>query len=81
MDIREKIIEIIALNSDMQNAKEYLQNNDDLTKLAINSISFIKLVIGIESEFNFEFDEEELDFSKYASLNMLCSYVQEKIQK
>ncbi|SHJ86906.1 acyl carrier protein [Clostridium cavendishii DSM 21758] len=81
MDIRKKIIEIIALNSDIQNVREYLENNNDLTKLAINSISFIKIVVGIEKEFDFEFDEEELDFNKYVFLNMLCNYVQEKTQK
>lgn len=80
MDIRDKIIEIITLNSDMENVNEYLHNNDDLFKLGMNSISFIKLVVNLESEFDFEFEDEALDYSRFNSLDLLCSYIEEQMR-
>lgn len=75
MDIREKVIKMIAFNSEDNNVEDYLRNNDNITGLGINSISFIKLVVYLENEFNIEFDDDALDFSKFTSLNELCKYV------
>ena len=80
MDIREKIIEKISENSNIYNVNEYLHSNDDLTQLDINSISFIKLVVALEMEFDFEFEDNALDYSKFTSLNSLCCYVEEHIK-
>lgn len=81
MELREKIIEIISANSEMDNANQYLHENDDLTKLGMNSISFIKMVVEIEGEFGFEFEDEALDYNKFTSLNLLCDYVKEMMRK
>ena len=75
MEIRKKIIEILAANSGIESAINYLENNDDLTQLNMNSISFIKTVVELEREFDFEFEDEALDYNKYKSLNLLCDYV------
>lgn len=80
MEIRDKIIEIISFHSDMENIHQYLNKNDDLTKLGMTSISFIKMVVDMEEEFGFEFEDEELDYSKFTSLNLLCSYMVDMMQ-
>lgn len=80
MSIREKIIEIISVHSEMVNVNQYLQDNDDLLQLGINSISFIKIVVDIERIFSFEFEDEALDFNKFASFNSLCSYVENQMK-
>lgn len=81
MNIREKIIEILSSNSDIDNTIQYLHRNDDLTQLEMNSISFIKTVIMLESEFGFVFDDEALDYNKFTSLNLLCDYVEHMIKE
>lgn len=81
MDIKEKIIEIIALNSEMDSIKEYLHNNDDLTKIGLNSISFIKMIVNFETDFGIEFNDEDLDFSQFVSLNQLWSYIEDMVAK
>ena len=75
MGIKEKIIDILSNHSDFENVNHYLHNNDDLTQLGMNSISFIKMVVALESEFGFEFEDEALDYNKFTSLNILCDYI------
>ena len=81
MDLREKIIEIISTNCEMENVNQYLNENDDLTKLGMNSISFIKMIVEMEKEFDFEFEDEALDYNKFTSMNLLCDYVKEMMRK
>ena len=81
MNNREKIIEIVANNCDMDNVSEYLQSNDDLSKIGMNSVKFIKLLVDFEDDFNIEFDSDELDYSKFNSFNTLCDFIESKINK
>ncbi|MBC8545183.1 phosphopantetheine-binding protein [Bianquea renquensis] len=78
-DIRAQIAQIIADNLEGEETLEQLKENDDLTELEINSILFIKIIIGIENQFNIEFDDEALDYSKFVSMENLIYYVQEKL--
>ena len=80
MEIKEKIIDILSVHSDKENVNQYLHENDDLNQLGMNSISFIKMVIDLESEFNFEFEDEALNYSKFTSLNLFCGYVEEQMR-
>lgn len=80
MEIKDKIIEILSVHCDMENVNQYLHENDDLTKLGLNSISFIKMVVNLESEFQFEFEDEALDYNKFTSLNLLCGYVEDQMR-
>lgn len=80
MDVRNKIIELISELNFMDNSYEYLCENDNLKQLGMNSISFIKLVVTLESEFGLEFDDEDLDYNKFTSLNILCEYINEQIK-
>lgn len=80
MEIKEKIIEIISNLSDLEDASQYLQDNDDLSKIGMNSILFIKTIVALETEFDFEFEEEALDYKKFTSLDSLCSYVEKQLR-
>ena len=80
MEIREKIIEILSYHSEMDNVIQYLHENDDLTKLGMNSLSFIKMVVTLESEFSFEFEDEALDYNKFTSMDLLCNYVTNQME-
>lgn len=79
--MKEKIIDIIAKHSEMEGVKEYLQNNDDLEPLKINSIDFIKMVVDFETEFDIFFDDDALSYANFLSLQVLCNYINELIDK
>ena len=78
-DIRAQLAQIIADNLEGEETLEQLKENDDLTELEINSILFIKIIVSIENQFNIEFDDEALDYSKFVSMENLIYYVQEKL--
>lgn len=78
-DTRARLANIIADNLDGEKTLEQLKVNDNLTELEINSIMFIKIIVGVENQFNIEFDDEALDYSKFVSMESLVHYVQEKL--
>ena len=76
----EKNIEILSAHSELENAYQYLQENDNLNRLDMNSISFIKMIIDIEREFGFEFEDEALDYNKFTSLTLLLKYIEDQMR-
>lgn len=82
MNIRDIVIEIIANNfvseyTEIDKAEliKQLQGDDDLSKIELNSILYIKSVIQIEERFEIEFDYDKLDYSEMKSLSSLCNYI------
>lgn len=78
MDVKQKIIEIIGKVTGVDNIEEVL-SQEDLTEAGVNSVSFIKVIVGCENEFGIEFDDDELDFTKYNDLDALSDFVEKKI--
>lgn len=81
MNIKEKIINIITSVCEKESVREYLEKNDDLTQLYINSIVFIKIVVELENAFEIEFEDAELDFKRFKSLTTLSDYVEKLVQE
>lgn len=51
----------------------------DLVSIGLNSISYIKLVVAAEEEFEIEFSDEDLDITKFNSIKSVISYIESKI--
>lgn len=79
MNTKERIIEIITKLTGDECVSERLNQNDNLTQFGLDSVSFIKLVVSLEAEFDIEFEDEALDYNNYISFKMLCDYVENKI--
>ena len=45
----------------------------------VNSITFIKIVVTLENEFNFEFDDEMLLITKFPTIKEMVEYVESKV--
>lgn len=73
--IESKIIQIVKEVDSLGIPIEDLTVEDELILVGINSISFIKIVVGIETEFEFEFNDEDLDFGKFKTIKDLVVYV------
>ncbi|WP_010250894.1 acyl carrier protein [Acetivibrio cellulolyticus] len=50
---------------------------DTLSSLNINSISFIRLVVEIEKEFNIEFQDDIIDVNNFKTLKSLVEFIEE----
>jgi acyl carrier protein len=53
--------------------------NCEIKSLGINSMNFIRIIVSIEDEFDFEFEDEYLDMSGFNTIKNLCEYVANKI--
>ena len=75
--MEEKILDTIrkAVN-DIDNKLE----EDESIFDQIDSITFVKMVVALETEFDFEFDDEMLSGSKFETMEELIDYVKQKIR-
>ena len=53
----------------------------DLSGVGIDSITFIKIVVSLEAEFDFEFDDEMLLFTAFPTLRVMIDYVESKVSE
>lgn len=49
--------------------------HSDLSDCGINSMSFIKLIVALEAEFGFEFDDEKLEIEKVKTIQDIIDYI------
>ncbi len=74
--MKEKIFEYIQDVIKEQSID--LKTNSVLADI-IDSITFVKIVVALEEEFDFEFEDEMLTISKMPTTNDLVRYVEERI--
>lgn len=54
--------------------------DDDFTQSDIDSITFIGIVVALESAFHFEFDDEKLLITEFPKIKSIVKYVESKIE-
>jgi acyl carrier protein len=74
---QERIFTILKENLDTKISND-LSLTTNLSKAGIDSIASIKMVVALESEFDFEFDDEMILISKYPTIKSLIDYVESK---
>ena len=72
MDIENRVIEIVQTNIENQRV---IDVEARFSELSINSIEFIKIVIELEAEFDFEFKDNKLLFSEFQTVQSMIDYV------
>lgn len=77
MSIEERFLKV--LRKTMEAREQDIKADTDLSKLGFNSISYIKLVVAVEEEFNIEFNDEYLDIGKFDGIKSVISYIESKI--
>ena len=75
MDIKRQIREIIEKFCIIQN-----KLGDDDT-FAVDSVTFLKIIIEIEDIYHIEFDSDKLDVNNFNTLSRLEQYVRRKIEE
>lgn len=75
-DISKKAFEVVALNLDSKIGDVTLET--EFTGTGIDSITFIKLIVALEEEFDFEFDDEMLLVTAFPTIKSMIDYVEKK---
>jgi acyl carrier protein len=81
-EIKLKLQDIIRKN--MQIAESSLEEfdlEDQIAAIGINSIGFVRIVVAIETEFDFEFDDDYLDPTIFQSINDIIEYIMVNVNK
>lgn len=75
-DIQQKVIEFI--NEIIMNIEVQITLNTEMTSIGLDSILFVRLVIAIEEEFGFEFDDEMMAYTTLKTVGDFIEYVESK---
>lgn len=52
--------------------------DQSLTDMGFNSVDFIKVAVGMESEFEFELGDDDLNFNQFDSIEKIVEFVEKK---
>lgn len=79
-NIRDKILEII--NSNIEQANIAIEQDDeDLSLLGMDSITFIKIIVAMEETFEIEVPDEKLLITEMGTLNKMIDVVSTALEK
>ncbi|UED72193.1 phosphopantetheine-binding protein [Brevibacillus sp. DP1.3A] len=77
--IATQLKEILKRELELGEQVDQLQLKDSLTSIGLSSLSFIKLIVAIENQFNFEFEDEDLNYKVFQTLQDVVNYVEKRI--
>ncbi len=80
-DVAVKIKKIIRENVDIPVSIDSISLNSNLVELGINSLTFMKIVVKIEAEFDLEFEDEDLDLNKFLTVGSCVTYAENRRRK
>ena len=74
----EKIVDVINTSENLKINVEQIE--DDLTKLGMDSITFIQIIVGLEEVFECEIPDGKLLISEMRTIQMMFNVLQEVYQ-
>jgi acyl carrier protein len=77
--MQERIIEIICKSLGDDEIRNLIRKSNNLSEFGINSLKFIQIIVELENEFCVEFNDNELNYSNYKSIDQIFELVQSKI--
>jgi len=79
MDVESRLLKILREKLEVSEAVD-IKPEYSLQTLDINSVSFVKLVVEIEKEFGFEFQDDSIDMSKLSTVKNLIEFIEENCE-
>ena len=77
-NINNRLAEMISTVLETEMDQQFHQQLNDFTNAGISSIDFIRIVVMIENEYDFEFMDEDLVQTKFRSISDLSEYIQKR---
>lgn len=75
MDLIERVKKVLVENLEECTTMENVGPDEDLSTYGVSSISFMKIVIALEMEFDIEWDDEDLDVNNFSTINNILGYI------
>lgn len=70
--IEERVYTIVR---DILDSSIEINGDTKFSELGINSLNYIKIVVSLEDEFEIEFADQDLDYSKYTCVADIVAYI------
>lgn len=71
----ERVVEIIHKHQSELVIENEIKPETKFVEFGTNSISFIKIIVDVENEFDIEFDDEKLSTNDFQTVQDLCNYI------
>lgn len=71
METEVRICKVLSEVMGRELTPEQLKNQR-LSSLNINSMTFLKIIVNLEDEFDVTFDDEEINYDMFGSFEQLC---------
>ncbi len=78
-EIKKKVKEIIISSLELDLTPEEIDGNDLVNEIGINSIDALQIFVFIESNFEFQIPDEDLNSDLLTSLDNLTEYIFKQI--
>ncbi len=78
--IQKTLIEIYKGYINDEKIKNEINADSKLESLNISSVDYIKIIIDIENEFNFEFGDYELAPGTFSTVSDMVAYISKKVE-
>ena len=80
--MKEKIYEeiVMILKEICEDGIDEIKMEDDLKEKGVSSLVFIQMLVSLEEQYDFVFDDEMLDQGKLSSIDAVVNYVMKMIQ-
>ena len=75
--IQKRVFEVIIENLSEKRSND-ISFDMDFISVGLDSITFIKIIVALECEFDFEFDDEMLSITKFPTVKSMIEYVETK---
>lgn len=76
-DIQKRAFEVIISNLS-EKISDNISVDMDFNSIGLDSITFITIIVALEGEFDFEFDDEMLLITKFPTVRSMVEYVESK---
>lgn len=74
----DKVVKIIEKYVENNSEDEELSIDESFSNISINSVDFIKIIVGIETEFDFEFYDDDLRMDRFQNIHEILDYIIER---
>ncbi|GFN33013.1 acyl carrier protein [Paenibacillus xylaniclasticus] len=79
--IRDKVMDLLKeVLGDEAERLEEIGPDEDLAQFGVNSVTFIRLVLALEMEFDVSWEDDNLQYQNFLTLNNIVQYVEASMQ-
>ena len=78
-EIKDRLRHIIVQALRLQRAPESIPDQNRTSELGLDSINSLEVLIWVENEFGIQIDDEDLSVALINSLDVLATYVENKL--